>query len=136
VPYPHASASALAASGQPGGAPPPPGVVDVRVLAARGTQPQLSWYGPDDAVKVVPPVRDATTGLTPVGSFQDDAGVVYSRPALRVLFPTDSPATDVGEPADPHTWCARRRGVRVLCVCACARARVCVLGGGWGLLVY
>lgn len=81
------------------------GAVDVRVLAARGTRPAITW-GADDAIKVVPPVRDPGTGLTPVGSFQDDAGVVYGRPALRLMFPTDSPVTDVGEPADADTWCA------------------------------
>lgn len=71
----------------------------------RGTKPSLTW-GPEgsDMIKVVPPIRDPTTGLTPVGSFQDDAGVVYNRPALRLVFPTDSPVTDVGDPADPNSW--------------------------------
>jgi hypothetical protein len=78
-------------------------VIDVKVLAARGTKPSLTW-GPEDMIKVVPPIRDPTTGLTPVGSFQDDAGVVYNRPALRIMFPTDSPVTDVGDPADPNSW--------------------------------
>lgn len=78
-------------------------VIDVKVLAAHGTKPSLTW-GTDTAVKVVPPIRDPSTGLTPVGSFQDDAGVVYNRPVLRIMFPTDSPVTDVGDPADPNSW--------------------------------
>ncbi|WIA36077.1 hypothetical protein OEZ86_007429 [Tetradesmus obliquus] len=76
---------------------------DVRVLAARGTQPWIT-VGPDGHTKVTPPIRDPDTGLTPVGTFQDDAAVVYNRAAARVFFPTASPMTDVGEPLDPNTW--------------------------------
>jgi hypothetical protein len=75
----------------------------VRVLAARGTQPWMT-VGPDGHTKVTPPIRDPDTGLTPVGTFHDDAAVVYSRPAARVFFPMASPMTDVGEPLDPDTW--------------------------------
>jgi hypothetical protein len=77
--------------------------LDVRILAARGTQPWIT-VGPDGHTKVTPPIRDPDTGLTPVGTFQDDAAVVYSRAASRVFFPTASPMTDVGEPLDPDTW--------------------------------
>ncbi|WIA15899.1 hypothetical protein OEZ85_012648 [Tetradesmus obliquus] len=76
---------------------------DVRVLAARGTQPWIT-VGPDGHTKVTPPIRDPDTGLTPVGTFQDDAAVVYNRAAARVFFPTASPMTDMGEPLDPNTW--------------------------------
>jgi hypothetical protein len=80
-------------------------VIDVKVLAARGTKPSLTFASDGQELnKVIPPIRDPTTGMTPVGSFQDDAGVVYNRPVLRIMFPTDSPVTDVGDPADPNSW--------------------------------
>ncbi|KAF6252013.1 hypothetical protein COO60DRAFT_1704488 [Scenedesmus sp. NREL 46B-D3] len=76
---------------------------DVRVLAARGIQPWMV-VGPDGHTKVTPPIRDPDTGLTPVGTFVDDAAVVYNRAAARVFIPTASPMTDAGEPLDPDTW--------------------------------
>lgn len=97
------SSNATAAAAAADAVVPDADSADVRVLAARGTQPWVT-VSPDGHMKVTPPIRDADTGLTPVGTFQDDAAVVYSRATARVFFPTSSPMTDVGEPLDPDTW--------------------------------
>lgn len=83
--------------------PPSTAAGDVRVLAAHGTQPTVS-VEPDGHLKIVPPIRDPDTGLTPVGTFQDDAAVVYDRPVSRLFISPSSPVTDVGRPLDKDTW--------------------------------
>jgi hypothetical protein len=49
-------------------------------------------------------ISNRLAGLLPVGTFQDDDGVVFDRPTARIFIPPISPMTDVGLPMEQDSW--------------------------------
>jgi hypothetical protein len=113
-----AAAAAATAQGNSSAASPPSAAADVRVFAARGTQPWVT-VGPDGHIKVTPPLLDMQLEATSLdsGSFQDADAVVYGRTAARLLLPAESPTPDIGEPLDPNAWCVRHFSANKQTVC-------------------